>query len=120
MKRILLPLSVALAAVPAAARAHAFLDRATPPVGGSVQTAPDAVQLWFSERLEPALSSVSVFDGAGKRVDRQPLQADESDRKHLTVPVAGPLAPGTYKVVWRAVSVDTHATTGDFTFSVGR
>jgi len=30
------------------------------------------------------------------------------------------LKPGKYKVVWRAVSVDTHATNGDFKFEVLR
>ena len=29
-----------------------------------------------------------------------------------------PLAPGTYRVVWRVLSVDTHVTEGDFTFTV--
>jgi hypothetical protein len=31
-----------------------------------------------------------------------------------------PLPPGTYKVIWRVLSVDTHRTQGEFTFSVGR
>ena len=29
-----------------------------------------------------------------------------------------PLAAGTYKVVWRVVSVDTHVTNGDFRFTM--
>jgi methionine-rich copper-binding protein CopC len=29
-----------------------------------------------------------------------------------------PLTPGVYTVTWRAVSVDTHVTTGDFKFTV--
>ena len=29
------------------------------------------------------------------------------------------LPPGTYKVIWRVLSVDTHRTQGDFTFRVG-
>jgi methionine-rich copper-binding protein CopC len=31
-----------------------------------------------------------------------------------------PLSPGTYKVIWRVLSVDTHRTQGDFTFRVGQ
>jgi len=31
---------------------------------------------------------------------------------------AGALAPGTYKVTWRVLSVDAHVTEGDFTFDV--
>ena len=30
-----------------------------------------------------------------------------------------PLGPGTYRVAWRVVSVDTHVTSGSFTFQVG-
>ncbi len=28
------------------------------------------------------------------------------------------LAPGTYRVMWRVLSVDTHVSEGDFTFDV--
>jgi methionine-rich copper-binding protein CopC len=28
------------------------------------------------------------------------------------------LPPGTYRVVWRVLSIDSHGTTGDFTFEV--
>jgi methionine-rich copper-binding protein CopC len=29
-----------------------------------------------------------------------------------------PIEPGTYRVKWRVLSVDTHVTEGDFTFRV--
>jgi methionine-rich copper-binding protein CopC len=29
------------------------------------------------------------------------------------------LAPGTYRVMWRVISVDTHQTEGAFTFTIG-
>jgi methionine-rich copper-binding protein CopC len=29
-----------------------------------------------------------------------------------------PIKPGTYRVTWRVLSVDTHVTEGDFTFRV--
>jgi hypothetical protein len=41
---------VAVSAVPAA-RAHAFLDHASPAVGSSVQTSPPKVTLWFTQDL---------------------------------------------------------------------
>jgi methionine-rich copper-binding protein CopC len=31
-----------------------------------------------------------------------------------------PLPPGTYRVHWRVLSVDTHTTEGSFTFQVGQ
>jgi methionine-rich copper-binding protein CopC len=31
-----------------------------------------------------------------------------------------PLAPGTYQVEWRVISIDTHASKGDYTFRVAK
>jgi methionine-rich copper-binding protein CopC len=105
-----------LALAPGSAWAHAQLEKAAPPVGSTVRSAPAEIVLTFSERLEPALSRVEVQDGGGRRVDTgSPRVA--GDGRQLAVAV-GALAPGTYKVVWKVVSIDTHATQGDFTFKV--
>lgn len=103
--------------VATAAIAHAMLDRAIPRVGSSVRVAPERVELWFSERLEPAFSTLKVIDASGRQVDRRDASVDASDRTHFTVSLM-PLARGSYQVVWRVVSVDTHATAGDFAFEV--
>jgi len=101
------------------AKAHAFLDHALPAVGSTVHAAPGAVRLWFTEEIEPAFSSVRVQDNAGKEVDRGDSRVDAADPRVLTASLPS-LAPGTYRVVWRVVSVDTHVTQGDFTFDVAR
>jgi methionine-rich copper-binding protein CopC len=36
----------------AAARAHAFLDHAVPPVGGTVAASPPEIRLYFSEAID--------------------------------------------------------------------
>jgi methionine-rich copper-binding protein CopC len=95
--------------------AHAFLDHAEPSVGGQIRASPVAVKIWFTEKLEPALSKIQVFDESGQEVDKRDVQADKSDPALLSVSVPA-LRPGKYKVVWRVVSVDTHVTTGNFTF----
>ena len=97
--------------------AHAFLERAAPRVGGTVQSAPDRVTLWFTEPLEAAFSSVKVLDAEGKQVDRGDKAVDKSEPMALHVSVPQ-LSAGKYRVTWRAVSVDTHVTEGDFTFEV--
>ena len=99
--------------------AHAFLERADPAVGSSVQTSPSEVRIRFTENIEPAVSSVQVLDASGTEVDKRDLHLDRSDHAllHLSLPQLG---VGTYKVVWRVVSVDTHVTNGNFTFRVGR
>jgi len=99
--------------------AHAFLKRAEPAVGSTVQTSPAEVRIWFTENVEPAFSTVQIFTADGKEVDKRDVHLDPSDHAllHVSLP---PLGGGTYKVVWRVVSVDTHVTNGNFNFRVVR
>jgi len=103
--------------VASVAAAHAFLDHAAPAVGSSVRGSPTQVQLWFTQRLEPAFSTAQVHDRSGKRVDQADAHVDAADPALLVVSLS-PLAAGTYRVTWRVLSVDTHVTEGDFSFDV--
>ncbi|HEY2558182.1 MAG TPA: copper resistance protein CopC [Caldimonas sp.] len=98
--------------------AHAFLDHAEPPVGGVVHAAPARVEVWFSEDLEPAFSTLKVINAADKQVDRMDKSVPGGDRSRMSVSLNAALPPGKYRVRWRAVSVDTHVTQGDFTFEI--
>ena len=112
--------AVALAALLLGARvawSHAFLERAEPRVGSTVKSAPSQVRAWFTEPLEPAFSRLEVVNQSGDRVDRGPARVDAASPSMLQVPLK-PLGPGTYRVKWRVLSVDTHVTEGDFTFRV--
>ena len=100
-----------------AAWAHAFLDHAEPAVGSQIHGAPRQAKIWFTEKLEPALSKMQVFDISGLEVDKRDMKIDQSNAALLAVSLPE-LKPGKYKVVWRAVSVDTHVTTGNFTFEI--
>jgi hypothetical protein len=107
-----------LATVPVTpALAHAFPDHSIPAVGGTITQSPTEIRIWFTQKLEPAFSAIEVTDAVGNRVDRNDAQVDAQDPSLLRVSVK-PLAPGTYKVVWHVVSVDTHATQGSFSFTV--
>ena len=97
------------------AEAHAFLDHADPRVGSTVQTAPREISLSFTQELEPAFSTVEVRDASGARVDQGKARI-RADTMHVGLK---PLPPGTYKVHWHALSVDTHTTEGTFSFQVG-
>jgi len=97
--------------------AHAFLDRADPAVGATVKSAPPRAALTFTEALEPDFSSITVEDGAGRRVDLGDAHTAPDDAKRLSVGLK-PLPPGSYKVQWRVTSVDTHKTSGSFSFTV--
>src|SRR4051794_17962383 len=96
-----------------AALAHAHLRRAQPAADSTVKTAPTELTLWFSEALEPRFCTVLVADEAGTRVDREAATVDTADAKILHVALK-PLAAGRYKIAWRVVSVDSHATDGTF------
>jgi methionine-rich copper-binding protein CopC len=100
---------------PTVAMAHAFLDHAEPRVGSTVQSAPRELSLSFTQALEPAFSTVEVRDASGVRVDQGKARIS-ADVMRIGLK---PLPPGTYKVQWRALSVDTHTTEGSFSFQVG-
>jgi methionine-rich copper-binding protein CopC len=97
--------------------AHAFVDHTEPAVGSQIHTVPTQVRIWFTEKLEPAFSKIQVFDNSDQEIDRRDVKIDPLNAALLTVSLPE-LKPGSYKVVWRAVSVDTHVTTGRFTFEV--
>jgi copper resistance protein C len=96
---------------------HSGLQRAEPPVESTLKRPPTEVKLYFSERLEPAYSTVRVEDGKGARVDRDDSHVDRSNPLLMRVTLT-PLEPGTYTVVWRVLSVDSHITQGRFKFRI--
>jgi len=100
-----------------AAFAHAHLKSETPAQDSTV-SAPAELRLVFSEGVEAALTKVEV-SSSGKTVTLKSTATDPSDKKTLIVTPAAPLPPGQYKVVWHAVSVDTHKSEGNYSFTVG-
>jgi copper resistance protein C len=101
----------------ASARAHAFIDHAEPAVGSKLASPPTVVRIWFTERLEPALSKIQVFDSRGSEVDKRDTKVDPTNGQLLIVSLPV-IKAGNYRVSWRAVSVDTHVTNGSFEFEV--
>ena len=117
MWRLLLNL-VATVAVIMGAEAHAFLDQAVPPVGGAVPASPKEIRLTFSEGVEPRFSGIELATSDGRPIAAGPAATAPGDDKQLVLAVP-PLAPGRYRVSWHVVSVDTHRTEGEYTFTVG-
>jgi copper resistance protein C len=107
---------IAMASVASAlatgAFAHVTLERASPPVGGSVTGSPGEVRLWFSEAIEPRFSGAEVTGPTGRVDGRASVSG-----KQLVI-VVPRLAPGSYRVDWHVISVDTHKMEGSFTFEV--
>ena len=110
--------SLAFTMIATSALAHALLQKAVPAVGGVVTASPKEIRLKFSEGVEPRFSGVELAGVSGEAIGVGKPGVDPADNSVLVVAVGHPLKPGTYKVTWHAVSVDTHRTQGSFEFTV--
>jgi hypothetical protein len=99
------------------AEAHASLVRSTPAHRVVLGRMPERVHLWFNERLEPAYSSVSVWNAAGAQVDARDVTVGPDDPRRLSVTVET-REPGLYTVTYRVLSVDGHIVEDRFAFTV--
>ena len=117
MRSVLIVAAALTLAMGGDAQAHAFLVKSDPAVGSAVTGKPTALRLEFSEALELAFSGVDLATASGSALALNGMRFADDTHKVL---VAGlpMLAPGTYRVKWHAVSVDTHRTEGEFTFTV--
>ena len=116
--------SLAFALAATQAFAHAQLEKATPPVGGTVASATE-IRLEFSEGVEPKFSKVTLTGpggatvplGSGDNRSRQPGCADRADlqtplRRRLQSALAGgvgrhPPHPGNLRVHREAMTAST-------------
>jgi len=110
---------VLLTLAPGTSWAHAYLVKSVPAAQAVVARPPARADLWFNERLEPAYSRVFVVDGDGRHVDLGNPRVDPDDPKKLSVGLAD-LAPGSYTVRFRVLSVDGHIVESQFSFTVRR
>ena len=94
-----------------------MLERSEPRVDSTLKRAPEEVRLYFSERIEPAYSSVRVLDARGARVDRGDGAVDRASPAVLRATLP-PLPAGIYTIRWRVVGVDADVTQGEFSFRV--
>ena len=105
---------------PDLASAHANLADADPAPNSVLEAPPSRITIWFTEPLEPSLSTIEVFDSQGTRVDKDDSAVDPRDPTVMYVTVRDDLPNGTYTVAWRNLStVDGHTIRGTFFYSVG-
>jgi methionine-rich copper-binding protein CopC len=103
---------------PALAFAHAHLASSDPKKDAKLAQLPDHVTLHFSETLEPSLCKLAVkTKSSGQMVSADTVES--VDPKSLSVALhANPPNAGIYEVDWKAVSKDTHKSSGSFDFTV--
>ncbi|WP_344288724.1 copper resistance CopC/CopD family protein, partial [Streptomyces synnematoformans] len=104
----------------APAAAHAALTGTDPADGAVVQEAPQAVSLDFSESVQLADDAIRVLDPDGDDVTEGASGHRDGDARTATTALRAGLPDGTFTVVWKAVSADSHPISGAFTFSVGK
>ena len=93
--------------------------RSDPRVGWTIPVSPPKVTIWFDGELEPAFSTITVYNSTKQQVDKGNSRVSGPDASVLEVDLP-PLAPDTYHVYWKALSKDTHVTEGDFTFAINK
>jgi methionine-rich copper-binding protein CopC len=127
------------------AGAHAYLLTSNPDNGSILEVAPDAIELSMSEAVEVRFSVFKVVplptnpdmtlrelvaaanalveevlprrDDADLRVDTD-LSAEGGTTTEITIALQEDLAPGTYLVMWKVLSIDTHTSQDFMVFTV--
>ena len=96
------------------AQAHVHLQKSTPADGSTLKVSPPRLELAFSEAAHlTALSIRGSGEGAARKL--APLPADMTTQFAIDLP---PLAPGNYRIEWRALSPDHHIASGTVSFAV--
>ncbi len=111
---VVVMLTLLLGAAPA--HAHAELVSSTPKDGATLDEAPNAIVLEFSEEIDADSTEIAVT----KSGESEPIPGAEMkvEDRELTVPVQFPEA-GDYTAAYRLVSKDGHPVEGSIEFSVG-
>jgi copper resistance protein C len=109
--------SLACSLAATTAFAHAFLDHTIPSVGGTVHGPVSELRMWYTQGVVVAFSAFTVTGPGGAVPASKPVN-NPSNQQEVIVRLGRPLGPGTYTVNWKALSVDTHTTTGSFRFTV--
>ena len=106
--------SVFLAAAPASA--HASLVASSPDSGSVVQQRPTQVRLTFSEPVEAERGALVVTAPDGTPLAGVRPSIDPKDRTTVVAALPRLLAPGTYRVTYRVLSIDGHPVGGEIRF----
>jgi copper transport protein len=112
---------VALLTVVAPARiasAHAILVTSEPAPSAVLDQSPTEIALFFNEFVDTVFGQIRILNSAGNVVQTVKPIRDASSQSIVRAPIS-PLEPGTYVVVWRVASDDSHPVQGSFSFQIG-
>jgi len=102
--------------------AHAGLKSSEPAASSVLEQTPKEIVLNFGESVEVSFGSIRLFDSNSKIIvlptPKHVVRDGVVDTKTVRVGVPG-LEPGSFLVVWRVVSADSHPVQGAFAFQIG-
>jgi copper transport protein len=113
VRRALLLALLGALAVPAAASAHASLDREWPAFRERMAFSPRLIVLRFDQHVDVLPGAIQVLDAKGRNL----AGVAHAIERGLTVRVPV-LRRGAYTVRWKALSTDGHVVNGVYTFGV--
>ena len=111
-------LVIVLAGMPLTLWPHAGLVRSEPGRRAVLTSAPQQIRLCFNERVEPKFSSVTLVAADGEAIRLASPAADTKEPQCLVVDIEGVIAPGSYTVKYKVLSVDGHIVDYGFGFSL--
>jgi len=113
--RLLFAFALVVIGLSTYALAHTKLEKSEPAAGATLTQAPKQIQLWFNEKIDPAVSKLDLTSASGK-VALSGMHVMSG--KELMAAVSGAVPAGTYTVAWQTAGDDGHVVKGDFTFTV--
>lgn len=115
--RLLALAAIAAVTFPVSVAAHADLDVPTPADGATVEGTPVEILGTFTQRINPAGSSLVLRDAANAVVARGGVDPD--DDRRMVITDTPQLAPGDYVVQWTTTSAEDDELDRDsWTFTV--
>lgn len=109
-----------IASVPrsAASAVHLRLVRSDPVADTALAAPPNAVKLWFSQKVDAKVTSVRVTGPNEKVMDVAPVTIAATDSAPAVAAIRGDMPAAKYKVAWRTMAADGHVVRGEFAFTV--
>lgn len=108
---------VALTTTSAAALLHNRLVKSAPTKDEVLEAPPAAIQLWFSERPEPALSGITLLGPGRTKVPLSKVRKTD-DPLSIVADIKDSTPIGVYTVEWRASGKDGHVIRGSYRFTI--
>jgi copper transport protein len=100
------------------ASAHAILLISEPAPSAVLDQSPTEIALFFNEFVDTVFGKIRILDSSGNVVQIIKPVRDAANQTIVRAPISK-LKEGTYVVVWRVASADSHPVQGSFAFQIG-